>query len=216
MQEAHHLPCSHSECLLFWGGTWRWGTPPGDGVPHHPRLEYCPRDGVPPCPVQGWIWVPHPIQGWIGIPLQGWIGYPPTNGGQSENITSRRTTYAGGKNSNATGVGGIACIICILLNWTTKLLTVCIHSARSLIFTVITIFTKPSWYGHCLLIYTPIDQMTIDSTEKLQKFEERFCVVNRVVNGYYKDKTASRRANTFVWCERYDCLFCFVNISIIL
>ena len=31
MQEAHCLPHSHSKCLLFQGGTQRWGTPPEMG-----------------------------------------------------------------------------------------------------------------------------------------------------------------------------------------
>ena len=38
----------------------------------------------------------------VGTPNPAWkVGTPPTtNGVQSENITSRRTTYAGGKNLN--------------------------------------------------------------------------------------------------------------------
>ena len=55
------------------------GYPPAqtwDGVP--PTRTW---DGVPPPP-------PHRLD---GVP-------PPPNGGQSENITSRRTTYAGGNN----------------------------------------------------------------------------------------------------------------------
>ena len=66
---------------LGWGtllGQERWATP------HH-------LDGVPP------------VQTWNGVPPVSWIGYSPRPKVEqthtSENIISRRTTYAGGKNS---------------------------------------------------------------------------------------------------------------------
>ena len=59
------------------------------------------RPGMGYPPVQTWDGVP-PIQTLDGIPPISWMGYPPKveQTHTCENITSRCTTYAGGKNSN--------------------------------------------------------------------------------------------------------------------
>ena len=100
------------------------GYPPRHGMGYPPEMGYPPRHGMgyptemgyPP--IQGWG--TPPFQGWIGYPpqprldrvpplskaglgtpppIQGWIGYPPPpKCGQTENITSRHPSDAGGNN----------------------------------------------------------------------------------------------------------------------
>ena len=70
--------------------------PAGWGAPPPPQMVYNPLPGGTPT----WTWeggTPHPDLG-RGYPPASQMGYPPptTNGVQSENITSSRTTYAVG------------------------------------------------------------------------------------------------------------------------
>ena len=104
---ACHVASAHYAALSR-GGTW-------DGVPPYPNL-----DGVPPPPRPEMGYLPPPTQTWDGVtPLpRPEMGYPPTQTwdgvapyldlgqgtprkcGQTENITSRHPSDAGGNNVN--------------------------------------------------------------------------------------------------------------------
>ena len=91
--------------------TQSWdGVPPTqtwDGVPSQTWDVVLPRNGTGYPPTHTWDGVPPSTQTWDGVPPQTWDGVPPylnlgrgtpSKCGQSENITFRHPSDAGGKN----------------------------------------------------------------------------------------------------------------------
>ena len=72
--------------------TWLWDPIPGQDT-SYPDLA-----GVSSCP--DLTRVP-PVLTWLGYPQLDLAWLPPPDGGQTENITSRRTAYAVGKKTNS-------------------------------------------------------------------------------------------------------------------
>ena len=86
--KRHTACCIAIASACYSGGTWRWGTPPGDGVPPCPRLGYPPwrwgtplsKVGVPSEMGYPLFKVGVPPQRWGNPPIQGW-GTPPSKAG---------------------------------------------------------------------------------------------------------------------------------------